>query len=200
MPTPSEIIDFSEDPAPPGASPWVGPRAPERIQMVPADPRWPARFDAVADRVRGALGPRVLELHHVGSTSVPDLDAKPIIDVDLIVADPSDEAAWLPPLEAAGFELRVREPWWQEHRMLRSGDPVTNLHVFGPESAEPWKHRIFRDHLRRDARDRERYASVKHAAAEQADRRGETTMDYNLRKQEAIREIYDRAFRAAGLI
>lgn len=84
--------------------------------------------------------------------------------------------------------------------MLRSGDPVTNLHVFGPESAEPWKHRIFRDHLRRDARDRERYASVKHAAAEQADRRGETTMDYNLRKQEAIREIYDRAFRAAGLI
>ncbi|PII84430.1 hypothetical protein BMH32_07225 [Leucobacter sp. OLJS4] len=200
MPTPSEIIDFSDDPAPPGASPWVGPRAPERIEMVPADPSWPAQFDAVADRVRGALGPRVLELHHVGSTSVPDLDAKPIIDVDLIVADPSDEAAWLPPLEAAGFELRVREPWWQEHRMLRSGDPVTNLHVFGPESAEPWKHRVFRDHLRRDVRDRERYASVKRAAAEQANRRGETTMDYNLRKQDAIREIYTRAFRAAGLI
>lgn len=200
MPTPREIVDFSEDPAPPGASPWVGPRVTERIEVGAADPSWPARFDAVADRVRAALGPRALELHHVGSTSVPGLDAKPIIDVDLIVADPSDEAVWLPPLEAAGFELRVREPWWQGHRMLRSGDPATNLHVFGPESAEPWKHRVFRDHLRRDARDRERYASVKRAAAEQANRRGETTMDYNLRKQEVIREIYDRAFRAAGLI
>lgn len=200
MPTPREIIDFSEDPAPPGSSPWVGPRTTERIELGAADPSWPARFDTVADRVRAALGPRALELHHVGSTSVPGLDAKPIIDVDLIVADSSDEAAWLPPLEAAGFELRVREPWWQGHRMLRSGDPATNLHVFGPESAEPWKHRVFRDHLRRDARDRERYASVKRAAAEQANRRGETTMDYNLRKQEVIREIYARAFRAAGLI
>lgn len=200
MPTPHEITDFADDPAPPGASPWVGPRSTEHIEMVAADPAWPAAFDAVAARVREALGPRVLRLSHVGSTAVPGLDAKPIIDADLTVSDPSDEDAWLPALEQAGFVLRVREPWWQEHRMLRLDEPATNLHVFGPAAAEPWKHRVFRDHLRRDAVDRERYAAAKRAAVEAANLRGESTMEYNLRKQEVIREIYARAFRAAGLI
>ena len=61
-------------------------------------------------RIRDALGDAVLDLEHVGSTSVPGLAAKPIIDIDLTVADNRDEAAYVPRLEAAGFELRIREP------------------------------------------------------------------------------------------
>ena len=84
-----------------------------------------------------ALGDRALSVRHVGSTSVPGLWAKPIIDVDLIVADSGDEAAYLPELEAAGFVLRVREPEWEEHRCLRGTDPASNLHVWSPGSEEP---------------------------------------------------------------
>ena len=81
-------------------------------------------------RIRNALGELALEVEHVGSTSVPGLPAKPIIDIDLIVPDSGDEASWLPPLERAGFVLKVREPWWYEHRCLRFDDPRCNLDVF----------------------------------------------------------------------
>jgi GrpB-like predicted nucleotidyltransferase (UPF0157 family) len=201
MPRVSDILTMEAVPPPPGVSPWVNGRE-ERggdIAIVEPDPAWPVAYERVAGSVRDALGARALQVEHVGSTSVRGLPAKPIIDIDLIVADPADEAAWLPPLEAAGFELRVREPWWHEHRCLKLWDPLVNLHVFGPESPEPWRHRIFRDHLRRDASDRERYAAVKREAAAAANERGETVMQYNARKEAVIHEIYARAFRAAGL-
>ncbi|WP_309067526.1 GrpB family protein [Microbacterium sp.] len=201
MPSARDIVTFSDSPPPPGASPWVH-GAEERhgdVVIADPDPAWPEHYERVAALVRRALGARALQLEHVGSTSVPGLPAKPIIDIDLIVADPAEEAAWLPPLEAAGFELRVREPWWHEHRCLKLGKPLTNLHVFGPDAPEPWRHRIFREHLRRDAVDRDRYARVKREAAVAANLHGETVMQYNARKSAAIREIYARAFRGAGL-
>ncbi|WP_203136838.1 GrpB family protein [Microbacterium sp. JZ31] len=201
MPSARDIATFSDSPPPPGASPWVH-GSEERhgdVEIAEPDPAWPERYERIANLVRRALGGRVLQLEHVGSTSVPGLPAKPIIDIDLIVADPSEEGAWLPPLEDAGFELRVREPWWHEHRCLKLWDPLTNLHVFGPDAPEPWRHRIFRDHLRRDAADRQRYATAKREAAAAANARAETVMQYNARKSAAIREIYERAFRDAGL-
>jgi|SRR5690606_25188911 len=199
MPTIDEILTFSDEEPPPGASPWVvAPRASE-IAIVEPDPAWPERFEAVAARVRDALGARALALDHVGSTSVAGLPAKPIIDIDLIVARPADEASWLPQLERAGFVLTVREPWWHEHRVLKLADPDANLHVFGPEAPEPWRHRIFRDHLRRSPDDRARYADVKREAARASTAAGELMEQYNARKSAAIREIYARAFRAAGI-
>ena len=156
--------------------------------------------DELAHRIRGALGWRVLQLEHVGSTSVPDLPAKPIIDIDLTVADPDDEPAYVPALEAAGFELRVREPWWYGHRVLRAVEPRCHLHVFGFDSPEPVKHRIFRDWLRGNPADRELYAEAKRAAAAAANARGEHAMQYNARKEQVVREIYHRAFVAAGLL
>ncbi|WP_246179850.1 GrpB family protein [Kocuria coralli] len=167
--------------------------------MVAADPSWPSVFDALANSLRSHLAGRALDIIHVGSTSVPGLDAKPVIDIDLIVADPAAEGEWLPALEQAGFVLTVREPWWHEHRMLEHDNPRANVHVFGPNAAEPWKHRIFRDHLRRDGHDRSLYAAAKKTASEESHVRGETVMDYNRRKQEVIREIYARAFASAGL-
>ena len=104
----------------------VGGRTPVpggRVEVAAPDPTWPARYDEVARQVREALGERVLGLQHVGSTSVAGLDAKPVIDVDLTVADSADEASYLPDLETAGFTLRVREPDWEEHRCLRGDGP-----------------------------------------------------------------------------
>lgn len=201
MPTANEITAFSYAPPPAGATPWVAGHESREgdIEIVEPDPSWPASYETVAEVVRSALGARVLHLEHVGSTSVPGLPAKPIIDLDLTVADSADEAAWLPHLLAAGFLHTVREPWWQEHRCLRLPEPRANLHVWGPTAVEPWKHRIFRDHLRRDDADRALYASAKREAAAAANAQGETVMQYNDRKQAVIREIYARAFAAAGL-
>ena len=170
------------------------------IEVVAADPGWPEDFEVLADLVGRALGERALGIEHVGSTSVPDLPAKPVIDVDLTVADPADEAAWLPPLEEAGFRLVIREPWWHEHRALTFPDPRCNLHVFGPDSAETVRHRIFRDWLRSHPEDLVLYRDTKVAAAMEANAAGEHVMEYNARKEPVIRAIYDRAFREAGLL
>ena len=105
-------------------------------------------------------GQAVLNLEHVGSTSVPGLPAKPIIDMDLTVADPDDEPAYVPALTAVGFELRVREPWWFGHRVLRATEPRCHLHVFGYDSPEPIKHRIFCDWLRGNPADTARFFGV----------------------------------------
>lgn len=201
MPSPAEITDFTSPQAPPGADPWVDGAVPETgISLASYDDRWPGDFERLAALVRGALGWRALHVDHVGSTSVVGLPAKPIIDVDLIVADPAVEAAYVPALVAVGFVLRVREPWSWEHRMLRHEDPRCNLHVFGPAAPEPVRHRLFRDWLRGNPDDLARYRDAKTAAAEAANAAGEHTMQYNARKQDVIREIYDRAFRAAGLL
>lgn len=201
VPTPEEIVRHAW-PEPTGQqSAWVGEHGPQpHVRIVEADPRWPQVYAGLAARIRGALGDRVLHLQHVGSTSVPGLAAKPVVDVDLVVADPEDEAAWLPPLEQLGFVLVVREPWWQQHRCLRHEAPVSNLHVWGPGAAEPERHRIFRDRLSTHAEERALYEAAKRAAAEETTAVGGHTMDYNARKEAVVREIYDRAFVALGLL
>jgi GrpB-like predicted nucleotidyltransferase (UPF0157 family) len=200
-PTAQEIVRHTDDAPPEGLSPYVDGRRPRTgIRIVPPDLAWPATYQGLADRVRAALGERVLELDHVGSTSVPGLPAKPIIDIVLVVDDPAAEAAWVPDLEAAGFELAIREPWWHEHRMMRMDRPHANLHVFGPESPEPIRMRMFRDWLHDHPEDLARYRDAKLAAAIASNAAGEHVMDYNARKEPVIRDIYDRAFRAAGLL
>jgi GrpB-like predicted nucleotidyltransferase (UPF0157 family) len=201
--SPEEITRHYDDDPPAGQDPWVdGPSQPYEIQVVEYDERWPADFERVASRIRGALGERVLELHHVGSTSVPGLPAKPVIDVDLVVADSADEPAYLPDLVSAGFVHTIREPWWHEHRLVKYADPVAHVHVFGPDCPEVVRHRMFHDWLVEHEDDRERYADAKRAAAAEMNARsgGGTGMDYNRHKQPVVRDIYERMFRAHGLI
>lgn len=201
MPTNEEITRVHEDP--PGADPWVnGPPVPYEIQVVEYDDAWPAAFELVAARIREALGRRVLALHHVGSTSVPGLPAKPVIDIDLVVADPAEEAAYIPALEAAGFVHTVREPWWHEHRLLKHADPAAHVHTFGTDCPEVVRHRMFHDWLVEHDDDRERYADAKRAAATAMNAKpgGGTGMDYNRHKEPVVRDIYDRMFRAQGLL
>jgi GrpB-like predicted nucleotidyltransferase (UPF0157 family) len=202
MPSDEEITRFHEDP--PDADPWVLGQtdSPYQIQVVEYDDRWPADFDRVARAVRASLGDRVLELHHVGSTSVVGLPAKPVIDVDLVVADPADEASYIPDLEAAGFVHRIRESWWHEHRLLRHDAPVTHLHVFGPDCPEVVRHLMFQAWLRDHPDDLAAYADAKREAAAEMNQRpgGGTGMDYNRHKEPVVRDIYERMFRAHGML
>jgi GrpB-like predicted nucleotidyltransferase (UPF0157 family) len=201
MPSRAEIVSFDSSPPPPGASAWLPGIVPVTgIKVTDPDPAWPRRYDDLASRIRGALGWRVLQLDHVGSTSVPGLAAKPVIDIDLTVADPGREQDYVPALEQAGFRLVIREPWWWGHRVLTADEPNCNLHVFGFDSPELVKHRIFRDWLRGNPGERDRYAAAKRQAASEANAAGEHVMQYNARKEQVIREIYHRAFVATGLL
>lgn len=200
MATPEEIVAFAEAEPPPGASPWVGGAGPGReVAVVDPDPTWPEQAAGLVATVRAALGPTAVSLEHVGSTSVPGLPAKPIIDLLLGVPDPADEDAYVPALEQQCFVLTVREPWWYGHRLLRHGRPRTNLHLFERDSAEAERMLMFRDWLRSHPDDRELYATAKRVAATAAAEAGEHVMQYNARKQTVVREIYARIFAAAGL-
>jgi GrpB-like predicted nucleotidyltransferase (UPF0157 family) len=202
MPSRAEIVSFDNSPPHPGLDPWVPGAGPDTsLVLADPDPDWPQQYDGLAGRIRDALGWRVLQLDHVGSTSVAGLPAEPIIDIDLTVADPGCEQGYIPALEAAGFRHVSREPWWYGHRMLRSGQPLCNLHVFGFDSPELVKHRIFRDWLRGNPADRDLYAAIKRQAAAEASAAGEHVIQhYSARRRPVVREIYQRAFVAAGLV
>jgi GrpB-like predicted nucleotidyltransferase (UPF0157 family) len=131
------------------------------ITLADYDPGWPVLFAREAARIRAALGGRAVQVEHVGSTSVPGLAAKPIIDILLAVPDSSDEQAYVPALEAAGYVLQAREPDWFEHRMFKGPDTDINLHVFTAGAAEIDRMLLFRDWLRANDADRDAYLQVK---------------------------------------
>jgi GrpB-like predicted nucleotidyltransferase (UPF0157 family) len=131
------------------------------VRLVPYDAAWPDRYEREAARIRASLGDRVLDLEHVGSTSVPGLLAKPIIDVVLAVPDSADEAAYVDDLERAGYRLVIREPAWHAHRVLKGPDTDINLHVFTVGSTEIGRLIAFRDRLRTHADERAIYAAAK---------------------------------------
>lgn len=136
------------------------------IELAEYDPAWPQRFEREAAKIRGALGNRAVRVEHTGSTSVPGLAAKPIIDIVLVVADSSDETSYVPPLEEAGYVLRIREPDWHEHRVLKAPDGSVNLHVFSAGCPEVDRMLLFRDRLRAEPVDRALYERTKRELAE----------------------------------
>jgi GrpB-like predicted nucleotidyltransferase (UPF0157 family) len=157
------------------------------IVIVDYDVEWPASFGVERDRICSALGSRAVRVDHVGSTSVPGLAAKPILDIDLSVLDVEDEDAYLPDLIDAGYELRVRQPG---HRMVRT--PALDVHVHICASGSDWerRHLLFRDWLRRNDADRSAYAALKRdlAAKEWPDMNA-----YADAKGELVAEITARA-------
>jgi len=161
-----------------------------RILIVDYDPQWPGLFGREADRIRAVLGRRALRIEHTGSTSVPGLVAKPILDVLLVVADSGDEDMYAPALEAAGYLLRIRETNWYEHRMFKGADTDINLHVFSSGCPEIDRMLIFRDWLRDNAADRDLYARTKLALAQQE---WKDVQNYADAKTVVIEEIITRA-------
>jgi GrpB-like predicted nucleotidyltransferase (UPF0157 family) len=175
---------------------WVvtPPKLVGKVQLVDYDPDWPRRFQREADRIRAVLGERVVQLEHVGSTSVPGLAAKPIIDIMLIVPDSADEPAYIPDLEAAGYLLVIREPDWYQHRCFKGPDTNINLHVYSPGCPEIERYLLFRDRLRGHPGDREHYQRVKRELVE---RDWTYVQQYADAKTEVVEAIIARA-REAG--
>ena len=161
-----------------------------QIELVDYDPAWPDLFAREAERIRAALGERVVLLEHTGSTSVPGLAAKPIIDMTLAVPDSSDEESYAPALEAAGYVLRIREPDWHEHRVFKGPDTNVNLHVFSDGCPEIDRMLRFRDWLRTNQADRELYEQTKRKLAA---REWTYVQDYADAKTLVVEEIIARA-------
>jgi len=169
----------------------LGPtRADGPINLAEYDATWPGLFEREAARIRSILGDRVLLLEHVGSTSIPGLAAKPRIDIVLAVPDSADEAAYVSPLVAAGYVLRIREPGWFEHRVLNGPDTEVNLHVFTEGCPEIERMLAFRDRLRTHNDERRRYEAVKRDLAA---RHWTYVQHYADAKGEVVEAIIDRA-------
>lgn len=166
------------------------PKLEGNIEVAEYNPQWPQWYAREAARLRSLLGDRILALEHVGSTSVPGLAAKPIIDIDLSVANSAEEAAYVPLLERAGYRLTIREADWHEHRLFKGPETDINLHVWTLGSPEAERHKIFRDWLRANEDDRQAYAAHKKTLAE---RNYEYMYQYNNDKAALIREILARA-------
>lgn len=183
------ILDRVSDPQGPiDESFLIGGPEHRDIVLVDYDHRWPDRFVQERARIHTALGPVAQKVEHVGSTAVPGLLAKPIIDVLVtLLTDVEDEARYLPNLIAAGYLLRVREPG---HRMLRTPDLDVHVHVWPKDAAAVKATLAFRDRLRADVADRDLYAGTKQALA----RRDWPTMNhYADAKTDIINRILERA-------
>ena len=132
---------------------------PEKIVIVPYNPEWPVLFGKLSADLRAALGTVALRIDHIGSTSVPGLAAKPIIDVQISVASFKPLDAFRVPLEGLGFVFRADNPDLNK-RYFREppGTRRTHIHVF---RAGSWSEQIallFRDYMCRPSQDREKHS------------------------------------------
>jgi GrpB-like predicted nucleotidyltransferase (UPF0157 family) len=148
-----------------GESVLIGGIEKREIVIVEYDPAWPSRYQQQAGLIAGALGTTLLRIEHIGSTSVPGLAAKPIIDILAVVPSSADEPTYVPQLESAGYCLRVREPSFFEHRVLRTPTLDVHIHVFSPGAPEIGRVLTLRDRLRSHPPDRDRYEALKRRLA-----------------------------------
>jgi GrpB-like predicted nucleotidyltransferase (UPF0157 family) len=166
------------------------PREPQPVEIVAYDQGWPERFEAWRGRLAGLLGPVGLRIEHVGSTSVPGLAAKPVVDIQVSVADLGDEDRYVPPCEGAGLQFRLRD---DEHRYFQPPPAQPReVHVHVCQRGSEWErvHLIFRDYLRSSAVAREAYAAAKREAARIW---GNDRPAYTEAKTDVILGILDRA-------
>ena len=162
----------------------------DTIHLADYDLSWPLLYEAEAAKIRAALGDGAIVLEHVGSTSIPGLCAKPLIDIVLAVADSADEAAYVPALTAQGYRLHLREPDWEQHRVMKGEFPPVNLHVFTAGSVEITRMLAFRDRCRNDPNERRLYEAAKRDLAARTWRH---VQHYANAKSEVVETILARA-------
>ena len=166
----------------------VGGREPLAVvTLLDYDPSWVDRFAELHHEISMALRSVALSVQHIGSTAVPGLVAKPIVDVLLTVSHISDEAAYRLPLERAGFGLRVLG---SDHRMFRTGARDAHIHVYEPTNQAVQDYLDFRDWLRVDLASRQLYGVTKRQLAQ---RMWSDRNDYAAAKSEVIQELLARA-------
>ena len=135
------------------------------IALVPYDPAWPSRFEEWKQRLLAVLPQPPHRIDHVGSTAVPGLAAKPVIDIQISVGDPNDEASYVPAIESLGVQLRNRD---EDHRFFRPFAALPrDVHVHVCQAGGEWEHRhlLFRDYLRAHPAARQAYLQAKEEAA-----------------------------------
>ena len=162
------------------------------IPLFPYDPAWPRQYAAEERKIRAALGETALVLEHVGSTSIPGISAKPIIDILLAVRSSADEDSYVPALTAQGYRLHLREPAWEEHRVMKGENPNVNLHVFTVGSIEITRMLAFRDRCRTNRDERDLYERTK---TELAARVWRHVQHYANAKSDVVEAIIARALR-----
>jgi GrpB-like predicted nucleotidyltransferase (UPF0157 family) len=165
------------------------------IPLWPYDPAWPVSYAGEAAKIRAALGDGAIVLEHVGSTSIPGMSAKPIIDILLAVTNSADEDAYVPALTAQGYRLHLREPDWHEHRVVKGDDPLVNLHVFTAGSREIERMLAFRDRCRGHPEEFQLYLDTKR---ELAARTWRHVQHYANAKEEVVEAIIARALQASA--
>lgn len=169
----------------------------ENIAVVAYDPLWPEIYSSLASTIENKLGSNLLRIDHIGSTAVPGLAAKPVIDIDLTVADATDEKTYVLALESLGYKLIVREPRFHGHRLFHYDNPRVNLHVFTQDTPETIRHVLFRDWLRQSKKDCQLYADVKLDAIKGCSL---DIQQYHENKSKVVREIYQKIFKHLGYI
>lgn len=158
------------------------------VELVPYDDAWNAAFEAEADRLRSALGDRIVALEHVGSTAVDGMAAKPIIDILLVVDDVDDEQRWIDRLEAHDYAFRPDDP--VADRLFFAKGPEDDrthyLSVTERESDTHLEQLLFRDYLRRHPETADEYERLKR---ELADRFPNDRSAYTERKSQFVRRV-----------
>jgi GrpB-like predicted nucleotidyltransferase (UPF0157 family) len=166
------------------------------IEVHPYNPEWPETFERWSSRLAGCLAGAATRIEHVGSTAVPGLDAKPIVDIQVSVERLGDEQLYVPGCEAAGLQFRLRD---DERRFFRPpSGAVREVHVHVCEVGSSWEreHLLFRDFLRTHPDARDAYAATKrHAAGVWRD----DSMAYTEAKSGIILDTLDSAERWARL-
>ncbi len=167
----------------------IGGREERQVKIVDYDASWPRVFEQHRQRILAGVGAVARTVEHIGSTAVPGLAAKPIVDIMVTVDDPNDEDGYLAPLEEAGYVLRVREV---NHRMFRTPNRDVHVHIWRAGSDDEERHLVFRDHLRCSLGDRDAYAALKRSLAG----RWRDVNYYAESKGPFIRQIVEAARRA----
>jgi GrpB-like predicted nucleotidyltransferase (UPF0157 family) len=170
----------------PGPFSLFGPPDSGPIELVEYKSEWALRFNAERERLAPLLGSLALSIAHIGSTAVPGLAAKPVIDVGVLVTNLDALDARVPAIEMGGYALRLSE---FGHRMFRNAMHNVHVHAWSLQ-AEFERHLLFRDRLRASPQDRALYERVKR---ELATRDWPSRNDYAEAKSETIAAILSRA-------
>ncbi|MEX0781318.1 MAG: GrpB family protein [Dehalococcoidia bacterium] len=142
------------------------------VVLVPSDPLWPERYEEAAALIRQACGALLVELEHVGSTSIPGIAAKPYLDLMPGVATHEDGFRLIPPMESIGYQSRgdLGIPGRHYFTKIIEGDDHVwkhNVHAYATDHIEWARHLVFRDALRASDTLRDEYEALKRRLAAQ---------------------------------
>jgi GrpB-like predicted nucleotidyltransferase (UPF0157 family) len=141
-----------------------------KVEVVPHNPQWRDAFEAEAKQVAAALGEHVVAIHHIGSTAIPNIYAKPVVDLLVEIRDITEVDGRSSAMESLGYEV-MGEYGIPGRRYFRKDNPegirTHNLHAFEAGSAEVERHLTFRDYMVAHPVDAQRYSELKRKLAEE---------------------------------